>query len=74
MNTAGAIGFGDYKKPIKNPNLLKLALLYTKHQEFPIFSYPLPPRSFCKRIFCIFPKGSSRVRLAARPRPRQTNS
>ncbi len=41
MNTAGAIGFGDYKKPIKNPNLLKLALLYTKHQKFPIFSYPL---------------------------------
>ena len=41
MKKAGAIGFGDYKKPINNPNLLKLALLYTKHQEFPIFSYPL---------------------------------
>ena len=41
MKSAGAIGFGDYKKSIKNPNLLKLALLYTKDFNTPIFSFPL---------------------------------
>ena len=30
MKNAGAIGFGDYKKSIVNPNMLKLALLYSK--------------------------------------------
>tara|TARA_Y100000991_G_scaffold211304_1_gene193682 strand:+ start:5159 stop:6415 length:1257 start_codon:yes stop_codon:yes gene_type:complete len=41
MKNAGAIGFGDYKKSIANPNLLKLALLYTKDRNIPIFSFPL---------------------------------
>ncbi len=40
MGENGAIGFGDFKKPIENPNLLKLALLYSKDQNYPIFSFP----------------------------------
>ncbi len=40
MKSAGAIAFGDYKRPIENPNLLKLALLYTKDINTPIFSFP----------------------------------
>ena len=41
LKNAGAIGFGDYKKSIDNPNVLKLALLYTKDFNLPIFSFPL---------------------------------
>ena len=41
MKNAGAIGFGDYKKSIVNPNMLKLALLYSKDFNLPIFSFPL---------------------------------
>ncbi len=44
MKSAGAIGFGDYKRSIKNPNILKLALLYTKDLNCPIFSYPMNER------------------------------
>ena len=40
MANSGAIGFGDYKKPIANPNMLKLALLYSKKFNYPIFSFP----------------------------------
>tara|TARA_R110000850_G_scaffold277086_1_gene422362 strand:+ start:94535 stop:95773 length:1239 start_codon:yes stop_codon:yes gene_type:complete len=31
MKKAGAIAFYDYQKPVKNPNLLKLALQYTQN-------------------------------------------
>lgn len=31
MKNAGAIAFYDYQKPVKNPNLLKLALQYTQN-------------------------------------------
>lgn len=42
MHQAGALGFYDGKKAIKNPNLLKLALLYTS--EFaPVFVHPRHP-------------------------------
>mgnify|MGYP003308072614 CR=1 FL=1 len=44
MGESGAIGFGDFKKPIKNPNLLKLALLYSKERKYPIFSFPFEKR------------------------------
>jgi dihydroorotase len=40
MANSGAIGFGDYKKPMSNPNMLKLALLYSKKFNYPIFSFP----------------------------------
>ena len=33
MSSARAIAFGDYKKPIEDPNLLKLALEYTQSFE-----------------------------------------
>ncbi len=40
MQEHGAIAFGDYKKPINNPNLLKLALLYTQNFNGLVQSYP----------------------------------
>ena len=41
MKNSGAVAFGDYKKSIVNPNILKLALLYSKDFNLPIFSFPL---------------------------------
>ena len=40
MNNAGAVGFYDYKSPISNPNLLKIALLYAQSFEGLIYSFP----------------------------------
>ncbi|RZS93642.1 dihydroorotase [Aquimarina brevivitae] len=40
MKTAGAIAFSDYQRPIKNPNLLKLALLYAQNFNGLVLSYP----------------------------------
>ncbi len=40
MKESGAIAFGDYKRPITNPNILKLALEYTSVSNSPVFSYP----------------------------------
>jgi len=40
LNSNGAIGFGDYKKPIKDSNLLKIALKYSQIFNGIIFSYP----------------------------------
>ncbi len=40
MQQAGAIAFGDYKKAINNPNLLKIALLYTQNFNGLVLSYP----------------------------------
>ncbi|GGX04482.1 dihydroorotase [Aquimarina muelleri] len=40
MQQAGAIAFGDYKKAIKNPNLLKIALLYAQNFNGLVLSYP----------------------------------
>ena len=41
MRDVGCIGFYDFKKAIKNPNLLKTALQYVQHFNGLIFSYPL---------------------------------
>ncbi len=41
MSNAGAIGFGDYKKPIKDPNVLKLALEYAQSFSGIICSFPM---------------------------------
>ena len=41
MQQAGAIAFGDYKKPIQNPNLLKIALLYVQNFDGLVLSFPL---------------------------------
>ena len=39
MKNAGAIAFYDYQKPVKNPNLLKIALQYTQNFDGLIISY-----------------------------------
>ena len=40
MHSAGAIGFYDYKKPINNPNLMKIALQYASNFNGLICSFP----------------------------------
>ncbi|GAA4237789.1 dihydroorotase [Postechiella marina] len=40
MNTAGAKAFYDYKKPISNPNLMKIALQYASNFDGLVCSYP----------------------------------
>jgi dihydroorotase len=41
MLKAGAVAFSDYKIPVKNPNLLKIALQYTKKFKAVVCSFPL---------------------------------
>ena len=41
MHDAGCIGFNDFKKAIKNPNLLKTALQYVQHFNGLILSFPI---------------------------------
>lgn len=41
MKNAGAVAFSDYKKPITNPNLLKIALQYANNFEGLVCSFPL---------------------------------
>lgn len=40
MSGAGAVAFGDYKKPIGNPNLLKIALQYAQNFGGLVMSFP----------------------------------
>lgn len=40
MQTAGAVAFSDYKKPITNPNLLKIALQYASNFDGLVCSFP----------------------------------
>jgi dihydroorotase len=40
MHTAGSVAFGDYQKPINNPNLLKIALQYASNFKGLICSFP----------------------------------
>ncbi len=40
MHQAGAVVFGDYKKPVMNPNLLKLALQYVQSFNGLVQSFP----------------------------------
>jgi dihydroorotase len=40
MQQTGAIAFGDYKKAIQNPNLLKIALLYVQNFGGLVLSFP----------------------------------
>ena len=40
MQQAGAIAFGDYKKSISNPNMLKLALQYAQNFDGLVMSFP----------------------------------
>ncbi|WP_396600752.1 dihydroorotase family protein [Algibacter sp. R77976] len=40
MSTAGAVAFYDYKKPIANPNLMKIALQYASNFDGLVCSFP----------------------------------
>lgn len=40
MQEAGAVSFGDYKLPVKNPNLLKIGLQYAQNFDALIQSFP----------------------------------
>ncbi|PTX62958.1 dihydroorotase [Kordia periserrulae] len=40
MKNAGAVAFGDYQKAVKNPNLLKIALLYADNFDGLVLSFP----------------------------------
>lgn len=40
MTNAGAVAFGDYKKPISNPNLMKIALQYASNFDGLVCSFP----------------------------------
>ncbi len=40
MKNAGAVAFYDFKAPLSNANLLKLALLYVQNFDTLVFSYP----------------------------------
>lgn len=40
MKNAGAVGFYDFKQPIKNTKLFKIALQYVKSFDGLVFSYP----------------------------------
>ncbi|GAA4951219.1 dihydroorotase [Algibacter agarivorans] len=40
MNTAGAVAFYDYKQPISNPNLMKIALQYASNFNGLVCSFP----------------------------------
>lgn len=41
MKQSGAVAFGDYKSPVQNPNLLKIALQYTQNFDGLVMSFPL---------------------------------
>lgn len=43
MQQSGAVAFGDYQKPITNPNLLKVALQYTQGFSGLVLSFPQEP-------------------------------
>ena len=40
MKNAGSVAFGDYKKAISNPNLMKIALLYAQNFDGLVLSFP----------------------------------
>ncbi|MCL6219389.1 dihydroorotase [Zunongwangia pacifica] len=50
MSNAGAVSFGDYKKPVSNPNLLKIALQYTQNFDGLVQSFPLEKKIAGKGI------------------------
>ncbi|HXJ98662.1 MAG TPA: dihydroorotase [Gelidibacter sp.] len=40
MKNAGAVAYYDYQKPVKNPNLMKLALQYASNFDGLVYSFP----------------------------------
>ena len=49
MQSEGALSFYDYKKPIANPNLLKIALQYSQSFNGLVQSYPCESAHCTKR-------------------------
>jgi dihydroorotase len=66
MHGAGAVGFSDYKHPLENPNLLKLALLYVQHFNGLVHSFPLDAQLGSKGQIH---EGETAVRLGLRGIP-----
>ncbi|MEO0526752.1 MAG: dihydroorotase [Bacteroidota bacterium] len=50
MLGSGAVGFYDFKSPIDNSNLLKIALLYAQNFNGLVYSFPLNPQIAVKGI------------------------
>ncbi|WP_274474279.1 dihydroorotase [Mangrovimonas aestuarii] len=50
MQNAGAIAFYDYKKPIDNPNLLKIALQYASNFDGLVCSFPYEKKISAKGV------------------------
>jgi len=43
MKNAGAVGFYDFKSPLRNSNLLKISLLYAQNFKGLVHSFPMDP-------------------------------
>jgi len=50
MKNAGAVAYGDYQKPIENPNLLKIALQYTQNFDALVLSFPMESKVIGKGV------------------------
>ena len=50
MKNAGAVAFYDYKKPVSNPNLLKIALQYASNFDGLVCSFPIETKISGKGI------------------------
>jgi dihydroorotase len=66
MHKAGAVGFYDFKKPVKNANLLKIALLYAQNFHGLIMSFPLDSQIAAQGIVN---EGKQSVRLGLKGIP-----
>ena len=50
MKNAGAVGFYDFKSPVDNGNLLKIALQYTQNFKGLVYSFPMDKKIAGKGI------------------------
>lgn len=50
MKNAGAVGFYDFKHPLRNSNLLKIALQYVQNFEGLVYSFPMDTEIASKGI------------------------
>lgn len=66
MQAAGAVAFGDYKKPILNPNLLKIALEYCQSFDGLVQSFPDDNRLTAQA--CLH-EGDSSIKLGLKGMP-----
>lgn len=66
MKSAGAVAFGDYKKPVSNPNLLKIALQYARNFDGLVLSFPQENKIAGKGVMN---EGSTSTRLGLKGIP-----